>query len=59
MLEHCCNQFEREVPHLWVSKNKNFWIYIDWIDISKCKSAFFSSIDLDSTSRSVEISRQE
>ena len=56
-LQGCCGSFDKDAPLGWAAKNKNFWIYIDWINFSACNSMFCSYIELDSLSRRVEEQR--
>lgn len=58
-LGHCCNIIEKDIPHLWISKSKMFWAYVDWNDFSKCKASYCTYLDMDPTSRTIEIARQD
>jgi hypothetical protein len=55
----CCEVSEKDVPIAWVAKSKNFWFYVDWIDLTNCHTAFSTVIDIDPVSKAVENSRQE
>lgn len=58
-LGHCCNILEKDIPHLWISKSKMFWVYVDWYDFSKCKASYCTYLEMDQTSRTIEVARQD
>lgn len=55
----CCEVGERSAPIGWIARSKNFWIYVDWLDFSRCNFAFCTSVEVDAASRGVESARQE
>jgi hypothetical protein len=47
------------VPINWIAKNKAFWVYVDWIDFSRCNYGFCTFYETDPISKEVELSRQD
>jgi hypothetical protein len=49
----CCDVLQKEIPYAWEARTKAFWVYVDWLELSKCRASFCSYLEVDQISRNV------
>ena len=45
---------EKDIPLLWVAREKEYNIYVDWLDIKRYNAEIMSSIEMDPLSLATE-----
>ena len=49
-VEPCCQVLERDIPLIWVSKERQYSIYVDWVDMKRYDHETLSVIEIDTLS---------